>query len=432
MKRILICDDSEFVRKVIKRELEGRFEIEIFMDGQEAYEYLKNNDTAFDFAIIDGEMPNMDGWTLLDKIKSELKLENLPVVVLTASEGDFFKHKALDEGAFDYLKKPFKSGELLDYLRKFFEGTINKGVVLVVEDSKVQNHTISHQLKLKHIKPISAFSGEEALSILLKGEKVDTILLDINLPGASGVEVAKALKGDSRFKNIPIIGITAASGEEKIGIMKEAFNAGIDDFITKPYVIVELYARIMVNIKRHRLLERLIEENELDYLTKLYNRRTFFRFFKHLAALSKRENTKLSVAMFDIDFFKRVNDTYGHNGGDLVLKGVSKILKNSIRESDILGRIGGEEFCLALPNTDMQGAAMLVDKIRQSIEDSTIDVDDRDAKLTISAGVSMVVSKEDAYEAIKRADEALYKAKEQGRNRVYLFNEDGSVSAYKS
>ncbi len=430
MKRVLICDDSDFIRKIVKRELESSYELEIFEDGYEAYEFLKE-DKDFDFAVIDGEMPKMNGWELIKKIKQELKLNDLPVIILTASEDEYFKNQAFDYGAFDYIKKPFKQGELYDYLNKFFKGKINRGSVLVVEDSKVQNHTMSQQLKFKHIRPISVFSGEEAIKVLLSGEEVDTILLDLHLTGASGFQVAKALKKDSRFAYIPIIGITASSDRIKIELMEKAFASGVDDFISKPYNIIEFFARIMASVKRGKLVKKLKEEAELDYLTKLYNRRILFKMLNHIFSSSVRYGDDLSFLMLDIDHFKNVNDTYGHFTGDEVLKSLAKTISSSLRQSDIAARFGGEEFCVVMTHTDLKKACIVGDKIRKAIENSVISVKDNKVKVTVSVGVSSLLKNEDVDSFVKRADDALYKAKELGRNMVCCSNEDKTVSTFR-
>lgn len=429
MKRILVCDDSEFIRKLVKRELESRYDMEIFNDGAEAYEHLKEGDTNFDFAIIDGEMPGMTGWELVEKTKSELGLEDLPTVILTASDSDYFKHKAFDSGVFDYLKKPFKSGELFNYINEYFEGKLNRGTVLVVEDSKVQNKTMSHQLKLKHITPISVFTGENALKTLMDNKEIDAILLDINLPGANGFHITKALKNDERFSWIPIIGITAAENEDRVDIMNKAFQSGVDDFISKPYILVEFIARVTSALKSSKLIQKLKEESEIDSLTKLYNRRTFFRLLEHYFETSKRYGNELSFIMIDIDKFKNVNDVYGHAGGDMVLKELARILQQLIRKSDIVGRFGGEEFGVIMPNTNINDASAAAEKLREAIQTHTTQFDSQDIKITISIGVSEFDEKDNIEKLIKKADDALYKAKELGRNRVCLCdNKNNSIS----
>ncbi|WP_022670284.1 diguanylate cyclase [Hippea alviniae] len=425
MRRILVCDDSSFIQKMVKRELESSFEVEVFSNGEEAYEFLKN-DSNFDFAIIDGEMPGMDGWELIKKIKTELNLEQLPVVMLTASDDDYFKNKAFDYGAFNYLKKPFKQGELYEYLKAFFEEEKNIiGTVLVVEDSKIQNQTMCHQLKEKNIKPLSAYTGEEALRLLLEGSEVDAILLDINLPGASGFEVAKALKSDERFRYIPIIGVTAAEGSEGFSVMKQAFDSGVDDFIRKPYSMIEFYARIRANIHRGQLIKKLKDESERDFLTKLYNRRSIITFLEKFIALSKRNNKPLSFMILDLDKFKRINDTYGHLVGDDVLREVARVIEKSIRSSDIAGRFGGEEFSVILPETELDKACEVAERIRANIESMRVKSENGDVSITVSAGVSEY-NNETINEFIGRADKSLYKAKANGRNRV-MKSESGEI-----
>ncbi len=428
MKRVLICDDSKFVRKFIRKELEGHYKIEIFNDGYEAYKHLKDGDINFDFAIVDGEMPRMNGIELVKKMKNEMNLEDLPIVMLTATEDDYFKNKAFEYGIFDYLKKPFKTGELGGYLKRFFEGNINRGIVLVVEDSKIQNHTIAQQLKLKHIKPVSVFSGEDALKVLLKGEPIDVVLLDIHLPGASGFHITNALKQDNRFSWIPIIGITALEGKDGI-IMKKAFASGVDDFISKPYNMIEFFARVMANIKRGKLIKKLKDESELDYLTKMYNRRTMLKFLKKTFAGSERYGNELSFLMADIDKFKNINDTYGHFAGDDILKNTASIMQSSLREADIAGRMGGEEFGVILPNADKEAAALVAEKLRRSVESSSINLKGKKVGVTISIGVSTYTKGDTIEKFMKKADDALYNAKETGRNRVCVYNNnDNSIS----
>lgn len=194
-KRILICDDSSTIRAIIKKELQEYFDLEIFEDGIYAYNFLLK-DQKFDFAVIDGEMPQMNGIELLKKIKEELNLIFLPVVILTANEGDYYEKKAFNLGAFDFLKKPFKQGDLLKYLLDYFNKEITEGRVLVVEDSMLQNETICQQLRLKNIQPISAKNAVEAMRFLLSGYDVDVILMDIFLPKYTGYDLISILKSD--------------------------------------------------------------------------------------------------------------------------------------------------------------------------------------------------------------------------------------------
>jgi two-component system cell cycle response regulator len=417
-KRILICDDSSTIRAIIKKELQEYFDLEIFEDGIYAYNFLLK-DQRFDFAVIDGEMPQMNGIELLKKIKEELNLIFLPVVILTANEGDYYEKKAFNLGAFDFLKKPFKQGGLLKYLLDYFKEEITEGSVLVVEDSILQNETICQQLRLKNIQPFSAKNATEALRFLISGYDVDVILMDIFLPKYTGYDLISILKSDERFSTIPIIGITAFREKD---VLYEILDLGADDFIYKPYNINEFFARVRANIRISKLIKRLKEASEKDYLTGVYNRRAFFNFLENLIALSIRENKPLSFIILDIDYFKRINDTYGHNVGDFVLKKLAQIILNTTRRSDVFGRHGGEEFCIALPNTDIYGACLLANKICSTIAQTIMTFRDNKVvslRITISAGVSEFKKGMSIDDLTKIADQNLYLAKENGRNRVY-------------
>lgn len=418
-KRILICDDSSTIRAIVKKELKEYFDLEIFEDGIYAYNFLLK-DQNFDFAVIDGEMPQMNGFELLKKIKEELNLIFLPVVILTANEGDYYEKQAFNLGAFDFLKKPFKQGDLLKYLLDYFNEEITEGNVLVVEDSMLQNETICQQLRLKNIQPISAKNAVEAIRFLLSGHDVDVILLDIFLPQYTGYDLISILKSDERFSTIPIVGLTAYREKD---MLSEILELGADDFVYKPYNINEFFARVRANIRISKLIKRLKETSEKDYLTNIYNRRTFFYFLENLIGLSTRENKPLSFVILDIDYFKKVNDTYGHDVGDFVLKKIAEMILKMTRRADVFGRYGGEEFCLALPNTDIYGACLLANKIRIVIAQTVMTFNSGGKaisfSITISAGVSEFSKGMSIDELVKIADKNLYLAKENGRNRVY-------------
>ncbi|MGC9257816.1 diguanylate cyclase [Desulfurella sp.] len=417
-KRILICDDSSTIRAIIKKELQDYFDLEIFEDGMYAYNFLLK-DQKFDFAIIDGEMPQMGGFELLKKIKEELNLIFLPVVILTANEGDYYEKKAFNSGAFDFLKKPFKQGQLLNYLLDYFNEEINEGTALVIEDSLIQNETICQQLRLKNIQPISAKNAVEAMRYLIGGVDVDVILMDIFLPQYTGYDLISILKTDDRFSFIPIVGLTAFREKD---ILSEILDLGADDFIYKPYNINEFFSRVRANIRISKLIKKLKETSEKDYLTGIYNRRTFFHFLENLTALSVRENKPLSFVILDIDYFKKINDTYGHDIGDSVLKKLAEIVLKMTRRADVFGRYGGEEFCLALPNTDLYGACLLANKIRSTISQTIMTFNKYKTisfNITISAGAAEFNKSMDIDTLVKIADKNLYLAKENGRNCVY-------------
>jgi len=295
------------------------------------------------------------------------------------------------------------------------ENTMEDKKILVIDDT-VSNLDILGNL-LNNYYVIDATNGDDALEIL-EDELVDLILLDIMMPDMDGYEVCTRLKSNLITKDIPIIFITAKADEDSI---EKAYEIGGIDYVTKPFKPKELLAKV----KRELYLQDLQKELKLlastDSMTKLYNRRYFTKMAAHSLDLSKRENKELSIIMIDIDKFKNVNDTYGHQVGDDVIITLANKLLEHQRKSDIVCRYGGEEFVILLPNTSLDGARTVAQKIRLDIENLTIKIpSNEDLKFTISLGISLVNLKNESNiePALKRADDALYKAKESGRNRV--------------
>jgi diguanylate cyclase (GGDEF)-like protein len=297
-------------------------------------------------------------------------------------------------------------------------------VILVVDDNET-NIDILLELLGEKYDIIVAIDGFGALEIAQE-EKIDLILLDIMMPEIDGYEVCKRLKADPKTEDTPVIFLTAKSDEDSI---ERAYDVGGIDYITKPFRPKELLARVNRELKIQTLIrelkasyEKLQELAQTDPLTKLYNRRYFQDISKNILNLSKREQEPLSIVMVDIDKFKRINDTYGHQIGDEVIVSLANILQNSKRESDIVCRYGGEEFVILLPNTAVDGALDFAEKLREKVESNRLILKDLEVNFTVSLGVSAVrLDRESNIErALNRADEALYESKNSGRNRVSL------------
>jgi len=287
--------------------------------------------------------------------------------------------------------------------------------ILVIDDT-VSNLDIVSDFLINY-DVIAIDNGADAINII-NSEKIDLILLDIVMPGMDGYEVCKLLKNHKSTKDIPIIFLSSKSDEDSIEM---AYDIGGIDYVTKPFKPKELLAKV----KRELYLQDLQEELKLlastDPMTKLYNRRYFTEISESLLDLAKRNRTESAVIMLDIDKFKNVNDTYGHKIGDEVIIALSGILQKFTRKSDVVSRWGGEEFVMLLPNTNNEGALVISEKIRATIENQVLLVgENRELKFTVSLGVSMVDTQNDLNieASLNRADEALYEAKESGRNRV--------------
>lgn len=302
-----------------------------------------------------------------------------------------------------------------------------QGRILVVDDSRDNLEILSTRLRFRGYSVDTATTGEEALERVAESPP-DLILLDIMMPGLDGYEVARRIRSDPELPFIPIILITARdSTQDKVA----GLDAGANDYLTKPINFPELEARVRSMLRIRELQEELEEKNrELerlsisDGLTGLLNHRHIQEVVREEFERAKRTREALAVVMFDLDHFKKVNDTYGHQVGDRVLQEMARILRRTAREIDKLGRYGGEEFIAVLPDTGIDDAATFAERVRERVERNPFAVGRaRPLHLTVSAGAATYPHPAvyNPRTLIHRADQALYAAKAAGRNRVVRF-----------
>lgn len=286
--------------------------------------------------------------------------------------------------------------------------------VMIVDDTRPNVLVLQRALTDIGYNISVAFDGEKALELTPK-LKPDLILLDVMMPGINGFEVCKLLKKDPEVSDIPIIFITA------MGMPKDVlrgFEAGAVDYITKPFNLQEVCARVKTHLTLSAAIKKLIQDSETDSLTGLFNRRTFMNKIGNEAMRFKRSQKPFSLIFADIDFFKKINDTYGHAAGDDILINISNILNTEKREVDQVARWGGEEFLLLLPETSLEGAVQHGNKIRELISAKPIIHEGQEIHVTMSFGVSEYSEDADIEKTIDQADQRLYLAKNSGRNKV--------------
>ena len=293
--------------------------------------------------------------------------------------------------------------------------TDNKPVVLLVDDSVDVHRLLRARLRHEQIELVGTTNGAEAVA-LAQRHKPATILLDIDMPGMDGFEVLRALKDDPAANNIPIIVLSGKAGsEDKV----TAFDLGATDYVTKPFDLAELRARLRAALRLDRLLRLLAERAEVDGLTGLGNRAAFDKRWAEKVAESRRYGSSLSLALLDIDFFKRINDTYGHPAGDQVLVGLAQCLQSESRSPDISCRYGGEEFALIMPSTGPAEAQVVAERIRGALA-TLVWSRHPDSPITVSVGLvgsSGAIGDVTPERWIEAADRNLYAAKRSGRNR---------------
>lgn len=316
--------------------------------------------------------------------------------------------------------------------------------LLIVDDDRANVKLVREALAPFGYQFVEANDGPQALSAI-RQHRPDLIVMDVEMPGLSGVEVCRIVKanqGENGFGFIPVILMTARGGAAKI----EGLELGADDYLVKPFDMLELSARVKAMLRLKALQDALIEKNreldranrELDKkreellaltrtdgLTGLYNRRYFEERLAAEFARSERYRVPLSCLMLDLDHFKKMNDTYGHPFGDKVLKGAAGVTQGSLRTVDLLARYGGEELVALLPETGPKEARMVAERIRSRIEaleftHRTPEGEEATVRCTASVGIATypVPSIESAEGLLRAADDCLYNAKSEGRNRV--------------
>ena len=299
--------------------------------------------------------------------------------------------------------------------------------VLVADDSMVIRAVLRQHLEAEGYQVVEAVNGPNTIE-MMRHHRPDMVLLDIEMPGLNGHEVLRKVKADEELQDTPVVFLTGRTGSEQI---VAALRAGAQDYLKKPFEPAELLARVGAAVRTKRLQDALRERSaELDQisrtdaLTGVFNRRHLDEELRRFVSLAERHRQTVAVVMFDIDRFKWINDTFGHEGGDVVLKEFTRRVQSVVRTEDLLGRWGpslvgrwgGEEFLLVLPQTSIEGARVVGERVRSAVAGAPFAVGDRQVDITVSGGCS--AGTEPPAELLRKADAALYQAKEAGRNRL--------------
>jgi diguanylate cyclase (GGDEF)-like protein len=287
---------------------------------------------------------------------------------------------------------------------------------LVVDDLKTARSHYKRLLANHQYRVIEAGDGEAAMAQLAEHGDVKLVIADYQMPRMDGFELVSRIRQTHGKSEMIVIGISARGN----GLLPAKFlKLGANDFLKKPFENEEFYARVTQNVEYMEMLDKLREAAIRDPLTQLYNRRHFFDAGQKMFSESKKAQAGLTLAMIDVDFFKKINDTYGHDGGDVVLKHLSGFLDSFLGKAHLLARLGGEEFCILSKGFDIEEAGTFFDDIRNRVAASTVAYDGESIKITISVGIADH-RHGTLQEMINRADEMLYKAKDGGRNKVVI------------
>ena len=413
MSKILIVEDSKLFGSVLQSEIKSRLnEFTTFwaQDYNEAEKILDEHGNDFFISLLDLNLPDAPNGEIVDLVLDR----EVPAIVFTGDISEEARDRIWEKNVADYV---FKDGEQsIDYIIAMINRLKrNQNIkVLVVDDSIFSRKVISDLLKIHLYTIFEAVDGIEAMKVLLENRDIKMVITDYNMPNMDGFELTKEIRKKFGRDELSIVGL---SGEGS-GIMSARFiKYGANDFINKPFLQEEFYCRITQAVEMIENVNKIKELSNVDYLTGLVNRRFLFEAGHRLHAASLRKQTTIAIAMLDIDFFKNVNDSYGHDAGDEVLREIAALLKKRFRDTDIVARFGGEEFCILVANMDKKEIFRIFDELREQISQTSVKVKGQVINVTASFGVCTEIqgAMEDM---IKQADMLLYQAKENGRNRV--------------
>jgi two-component system, cell cycle response regulator len=449
--RVLVVDDVAANVKLLEARLSAEyFDVVTAMSGAEALAICERAEC--DLVLLDVMMPDMDGFEVCRRLKTNPATHHIPVVMVTALDQPSDRVRGLEAGADDFLTKPTPELALIARVRSLARlkmitdelrmravtsrdigiespereaaaDTGRGGHVLIVDDRPASYERIAATLSTEHTVEVER-NPSEALFRAADGN-YDLLIVSLGLENFDALRLCSQIRSLDRTRNLPILAIAEPDNEAR---MLRGLEIGVNDYLMRPVDKNELLARARSQVRRRRYTERLRDNVQLsiemaitDALTGLFNRRYMESHLGTLIEQAKSRGKPLAVLILDIDYFKSINDTYGHDAGDDVLRDFALRIKRSIRGIDLACRYGGEEFVIVMPETDMAVAAMVAERLRRRIaaEPFAINQASRTIPVTISIGIAAVRGRDDSPAALlKRADQALYRAKRDGRNRV--------------
>ena len=338
----------------------------------------------------------------------------IPLIVIATESSTELRLLAVRAGANAFFDEPFRTIRLIDSLDQLTEKGEHKPYrILIVDDSEPTAEFYSLSLQNAGMETEVVTNPLDIMRYMVEFEP-DLILMDLYMPKCSGGELAELIRQQEGYVGTPIVFLSAETNPEA---QIEAMSYGADEFLTKPVRIRHLISVVKIRVQRFRQVKSLIVR---DSLTGLYNHTHTKELLQREVNLSSRNGKPLQFAMIDIDHFKQVNDNYGHPVGDCVIKILARLLKQSLRSTDIIGRYGGEEFAVIFPDTSEKEAEQIINKIRQNFSEIVVASEHGDVTCTFSAGIAGYPALKSSAEITQSADEALYYSKRSGRNVVSL------------
>ncbi len=444
--RILVVDDVEVNRRLLEAKLSVEYyEIITAENGAEALERAKAEQP--DLILLDIMMPEMDGFEVCQRLKADPALTHIPVVMVTALSEQSDKIRGLEVGADDFLTKPVDDWALRSRIRSLLRLKMASDELLrrrqtgaqlgVVDDSLLVREVTGARVlviddspskgKIRDTLEAQGYEvqlAEDVAAGLELGTKrsFDLVLVRLRLSSGDPLRLCAQLRTSDGSRSVPILVIADAEDRERI---EKAIEIGINDYFTSPVDPSELIARVRTQVRRKKYNDKLKADYEhglvaalKDGLTGVYNRRYLDTHLDSQLKDQASSGREITVVMLDIDHFKQINDTHGHMAGDDVLRGLVPVVRESVRDFDTVARYGGEEFVVVLSGDGLDVGQKVAERLRGAVASTPFVSGDTSLEVTVSIGVAAGRPGEHATDLLSRADAALYRAKEAGRNRV--------------
>jgi two-component system cell cycle response regulator len=449
--RILVVDDVPANVKLLEARLSAEyFDVTTASNGTDALALCERAEC--DIILLDVMMPELDGFEVCRRLKSNPRTHHIPVVMVTALDQPSDRVRGLEAGADDFLTKPVTDVALISRVRSLARlkmvtdelrmravtskeiglqspereavlDTGRDGRILIVDDRPSSYERIIATLSAEHVVDIET-DPNEALFRSAEGN-YDLVIVSLALQDFDGLRLCSQIRSLERTRNLPILALAESDNNARLA---RGLEIGVNDYLVRPIDKNEMLARVRTQIKKKRYTERLRDNMQMsielaitDGLTGLFNRRYMETHLGTLVDQSAARGKPITVLVLDIDYFKAVNDSYGHDAGDDVLREFALRIRKATRNIDLACRYGGEEFVIVMPETDMAVATAVAERLRRRIasEPFAIQKGARHIEVTISIGIAALSDVADnAATILKRADQALYRAKRDGRNRV--------------
>ncbi len=446
--RILVVDDIAANVRLLEARLRAEyFEVRTATNGRSALDIAENE--RVDLVLLDVMMPDLSGYEVCAKLKANPNTANIPVVMVTSLDQPEDRVRGLEAGADEFLTKPVSETSLLARVKSLVRlkmvtdelelraATMQSvginpaeiltdpneiaGKVLVVDDRENSTQRIRKALQ----NPLAVEVTADPADAVLMAERsdFDLFIISLSLKAGDGLRLCTQVKTIDRLRHTPVLLITDADETSQVA---RALDLGVNDYVIRPVDENELRARVRTQLRRKRYQDRLrnmvssaVELAITDPLTGLYNRRYLDAHLRSAVARAETTAKPVCVLIFDIDHFKDVNDTHGHDAGDDVLREFADRISRGVRGIDLVARYGGEEFLLVMPETDREFASAVAERLRSDVEKVPFETRSGVSSVTVSIGIAEWQGPTDTADTlIKRADNALYAAKRAGRNRV--------------